>query len=70
MRAAMDRATSPWLIEVACFLLRRTPLKAVAREIFFGSGSFPDVRPDQSLRYPQLCSRSLSSNQRSPMSLR
>jgi len=44
MRLAMDRVRSRPLIELGCFLLRSTPLQAVARQIFFGEGSFPDVR--------------------------
>jgi hypothetical protein len=45
MRAAMDLTTSRPLVELGCFLLRRTPLRAVAAEIFFGRGSFPDASP-------------------------
>jgi flavin-dependent dehydrogenase len=45
MRDAMDVMRSPSLLELACFLFRRTPLKAVARHIFFGEGSFPEVAP-------------------------
>jgi flavin-dependent dehydrogenase len=65
LRAAMDFTTSRALVELGCFLLRATPLKLIARQIFFGP--LPGL---QSLRYPQLWRRSLSSNQRSPMSLR
>ncbi|MGH9399578.1 MAG: FAD-dependent oxidoreductase [Thermoanaerobaculia bacterium] len=42
LRATLDLAQSRLLVELGCFLLRRTPLSAVAREIFFGNGSFPD----------------------------
>jgi flavin-dependent dehydrogenase len=65
LRAAMDLTTNRTLVELGCFLLRSTPLKLIARQIFFGP--LPGL---QSLRYPQLWRRSLSSNQRSPMSLR
>lgn len=43
LRAAMDLARSRTLVEIGCFLLRRTPLRAVAAAIFFGRGSFPDA---------------------------
>jgi flavin-dependent dehydrogenase len=52
MRAAMDRGTSRPVLELACFLLRHTPLQAVAREVFFGNGSFPDVPLRQALVGP------------------
>lgn len=39
LRAAMDLATSRPLVELGCFLLRRTPLRSVATEIFFGRGT-------------------------------
>jgi flavin-dependent dehydrogenase len=43
MRAAMDAITSQSLLELGCFLLRRTPLQALARQIFFGEGLFPSL---------------------------
>lgn len=45
MRAAMDLTTSRLLVELGCFFLRNTPLRAVAARIFFGNGSFPTVAP-------------------------
>lgn len=42
LRAAMDLATSRPLVELGCFLLRRTPLRGLAAGIFFGRG-FPDL---------------------------
>jgi flavin-dependent dehydrogenase len=41
LRAAMDLTTSRALLELACFLLRNSPLRRVAAGIFFGRG-FPD----------------------------
>ena len=43
MRRAMDLTTNRGVIELGCFLLRRTPLALVARKVFFGRGSFPDT---------------------------
>jgi flavin-dependent dehydrogenase len=43
MRAAMDAVTNPALMELGCYLLRHSSLKALARHIFFGEGSFPDA---------------------------
>jgi flavin-dependent dehydrogenase len=39
LRAAMDLTTSRTVIELGCFLLRNTPLRAVASRIFFGNAS-------------------------------
>ena len=33
-----------WLLEAGCWAIRFTPLRAAARHVFFGRGSFPDVR--------------------------
>jgi flavin-dependent dehydrogenase len=43
MRRLLSSVRSPSLLEVACALLRRPPLGALARHVFFGRGSFPDV---------------------------
>jgi flavin-dependent dehydrogenase len=43
MRRAMRVAAHPLAIELACALLRTTPLRALAAHVFFGRGSFPDV---------------------------
>src|SRR5438067_9902 len=45
MRKAMRVAAHPLAIELACALLRTTPLRALAAHVFFGRGSFPDVSP-------------------------
>jgi flavin-dependent dehydrogenase len=45
LRTAINLAGSRAVLELGCFLLRNTPLRAVAREIFFGRGSFPDLAP-------------------------
>ena len=43
MRRALSSANSPLLIEAACALMRRAPFHSLARHVFFGRGSFPDV---------------------------
>jgi flavin-dependent dehydrogenase len=43
MRRALASIGSPALVEAGCALMRRAPLDALARHVFFGRGSFPDV---------------------------
>ena len=43
MRRTLASVKSPLLVEAGCALLRRAPLKQLARHVFFGRGSFPDV---------------------------
>jgi flavin-dependent dehydrogenase len=43
MRRGLSSVRSPALVEAACALLRRAPFKRLARHVFFGRGSFPDV---------------------------
>lgn len=43
MRRALSLIRSPALLEAGCALMRRAPLDALARQVFFGRGSFPDV---------------------------
>ena len=43
MRRLLSHVRSPFLVEAGCALLRRPPLDALARHVFFGRGSFPDV---------------------------
>ncbi|PYT03289.1 MAG: FAD-binding monooxygenase [Acidobacteria bacterium] len=43
MRRLLSSIRSPALVEAGCALLRRTPLDALARHVFFGRGSFPDA---------------------------
>jgi flavin-dependent dehydrogenase len=45
MRKAMRAAEHPLVLELACAMLRTTPLRAVAAHVFFGRGSFPDLTP-------------------------
>jgi flavin-dependent dehydrogenase len=45
MRRALSSFESPLLVEAACALMRRAPFNALARHVFFGRGSFPDVGP-------------------------
>lgn len=51
MRKAMSLASSHALpLELACAMLRETPLRRVAEHVFFSRGSFPDVRLDATHR--------------------
>jgi len=43
MRRALSSVNSPFLVEAACAVLRRAPFRSLARHVFFGRGSFPDV---------------------------
>jgi flavin-dependent dehydrogenase len=45
MRRGLSSVRSPWLVEAGCALMRRAPLDSLARHVFFGRGSFPDVVP-------------------------
>jgi flavin-dependent dehydrogenase len=44
MRRLLAGVRTPLLAEAACAALRLPPLNRLARHVFFGSGSFPDVR--------------------------
>ena len=43
MRRALSSIRSPALLEAACAVSRLAPFDALARHVFFGRGSFPDV---------------------------
>lgn len=43
MRKMLSSFESPLLVEAACALMRCAPFSSVARHVFFGRGSFPDV---------------------------
>jgi flavin-dependent dehydrogenase len=43
MRRAIRAFDHPLLLELGCALLRTPPLTSLARHVFFGRGSFPDV---------------------------
>ncbi len=43
MRRAMRAFEHPLLMELACAMLRLSPLRVVAEQIFFARGSFPEV---------------------------
>jgi flavin-dependent dehydrogenase len=43
MRRALSCVGSPLLLEAACAVSRLAPFDALARHVFFGRGSFPDV---------------------------
>jgi len=45
MRMALARATSARVLETGCALLRSPLLRPLARQVFFGRGSFPDIEP-------------------------
>ena len=44
MRRVLRATAHPALVEAACALMRLPPLSAVAWQVFFGRGSFPDVK--------------------------
>jgi flavin-dependent dehydrogenase len=55
MRRLLASVGSPALLEAACAALRLPPFNALARHVFFGRGSFPDVEtqtPSQSSAAP------------------
>ena len=54
MRRIIRAIESPLTMELACALLRTSPMRAVAAHVFFARGSFPDVGQALSLstRYP------------------
>src|SRR5215204_4867627 len=43
MRRTLSSVSSPSLVEAGCALMRRAPFSQLARHVFFGRGSFPDV---------------------------
>lgn len=43
MRRLLSTIRRPFILEAACAAMRVPPLSAVARHVFFGRGSFPDV---------------------------
>jgi len=45
MRKALSSIRSPALLEAACAVSRLAPFDALARHVFFGRGSFPDMAP-------------------------
>ncbi len=45
MRRLFTVTRSPALLELSCATLRLPPMRALARHVFFGRGSFPDVEP-------------------------
>jgi flavin-dependent dehydrogenase len=50
MRRLLAAAGSPALVEAGCALLRLPPFDALARHVFFGRGSFPDVSGEAAVR--------------------
>ncbi len=49
MRSALRVASHPLLIEMAFAAMAVPPVRAIARRVFFGEGSFPDARLLQSM---------------------
>jgi flavin-dependent dehydrogenase len=47
MRRILKDIQSPQLMEVGCALMRLPLLKSFAHHVFFGRGSFPDIRHQQ-----------------------
>ena len=47
IRRVLAAVRSPAAAELACAALRLPPLRAAARQVFFGRGSFPDVAPSR-----------------------
>lgn len=45
MRRAWSSIGTRWAMEAACAMLRTPPGRLLAREVFFGAGSFPDSTP-------------------------
>jgi flavin-dependent dehydrogenase len=43
MRRTLSSVGSPLLVEAGCALMRLAPFHRLARHVFFGRGSFPDV---------------------------
>jgi hypothetical protein len=43
MRRTLSSVKTPLLIEAGCALMRLAPFGRLARHVFFGPGSFPDV---------------------------
>lgn len=57
MRRSLSSVDSPLLIEAACALMRRAPFHSLARHVFFGRGSFPDVGSHRRAAWDGLLSR-------------
>ena len=57
MRRALARVRSPLLLEAACAVSRLAPFDALARHVFFGRGSFPDVGSHRRAPWPGLLPR-------------
>lgn len=45
LRSCWDQMRWPWLVESACAALRQPLCRRYAQRVFFGPGSFPDMRP-------------------------
>lgn len=50
MRRTLSAAGHPLLMELGCALLRTPPLRKFAEHVFFGRGSFPEIREMAGLR--------------------
>ena len=57
MRRTLSAIGSPLLIEAGCALMRRAPFSHLARKVFYGRGSFPDVESHRRAAWVGLLSR-------------
>ena len=61
MRRALSSVDNPLLVEAACALMRRAPFRQLARHVFFGRGSFPDVESHRRAAWEGLLPRGVRS---------
>ena len=61
MRRTLSSINSPLLVEAACALMRRAPFNSLARHVFFGRGSFPDVESHRRAAWEGLLPRGAQS---------
>lgn len=54
IRRMLAAVRSPAAAELACAALRLPPFRAVAKHVFFGRGSFPDVAPARDAAVPAI----------------
>lgn len=56
MRRTLAGIANPLLIEMGCAMLRMPILNSLARHVFFGRGSFPDVSADREFQMTRMAS--------------
>jgi len=57
MRRTLSSVNSSLLVEAGCAVMRRAPFRNLARHVFFGRGSFPDVATHRRAAWLGLLSR-------------